>query len=92
MTRTYVFVLIVENLEDNYDDAGKIGRLRNWFSLDEATKKLSEHKPVQQEYIDKLCQDKVTVNNLLIKVECCHLILPMCMFLPSLFFRIGGIA
>ena len=58
-TRTFVYILIVEKMLDDYDDAGKIGRLRRWFSLDEAIKQLSQHKPVQQEYLDKLFNDEV---------------------------------
>ena len=44
---------------DEYDDAGKIGRRRKWFPLDEAINKLSVHKPVQQEYLDRLSHDEV---------------------------------
>ena len=58
-TRTYVYVLIVERLKEDYDDASKIGRLRRWFSIDDAINMLSQHKPVQQKYIDKLCKDEV---------------------------------
>ena len=52
-------MLIVERLEDDYDDASKIGRLRKWFSIDEANSQLLQHRPIQQEYFDKLCKDKV---------------------------------
>lgn len=62
-TRTYVYVLIVEKLVKDYDDACKIGRLRRWFSIDDAFNMLSQHKPVQQEYIDKLCRDEVRGSN-----------------------------
>uniref|UniRef100_H2YFQ0 diphosphoinositol-polyphosphate diphosphatase n=1 Tax=Ciona savignyi TaxID=51511 RepID=H2YFQ0_CIOSA len=57
-TRTYVYVLIVEQLKEDYDDAKGIGRMRKWFSLAEANRMLSQYKPVQKEYIEKLCQDQ----------------------------------
>lgn len=57
-TRTYVYVLMVEHLKDEYDDAKGIGRDRKWFSLSEATMRLREHKPVQTAYLEKLIQDK----------------------------------
>jgi len=59
MTRTYVYTLVVENLSDEYEDRKEIGRLRQWFSLEEAIAKLREHKPVQLKYIEKLCADQV---------------------------------
>jgi len=55
-TRTYVYILVVEKLKDDYDDK-IIGRARKWFSLLEATNKLQEHKPVQSLYLEKLLQD-----------------------------------
>ncbi len=58
-TRTYVYVLTVEHLKDEYDDAKGIGRDRKWFSLSEATMRLREHKPIQTAYLEKLIQDKV---------------------------------
>jgi len=57
-TRTYVYVLMVEHLKDEYDDAKGIGRDRKWFSLLEAIMRLREHKPVQTAYLQKLIQDK----------------------------------
>ncbi|XP_009859218.2 diphosphoinositol polyphosphate phosphohydrolase 1-like [Ciona intestinalis] len=57
-TKTYVYVLIVQQLDEEYDDAKGIGRIRRWFTIPEANKILSQHKPVQMEYIEKLCQDQ----------------------------------
>jgi len=57
-TRTYVYVLTVDHLKDDYDDAKGIGRGRKWFSLLEASMRLREHKPVQTAYLEKLIQDK----------------------------------
>jgi len=59
-TRTYVYILVVEKLKDDYDDK-IIGRARKWFSLLEATNKLQEHKPVQSLYLEKLLQDMVII-------------------------------
>ncbi|CAK8688979.1 diphosphoinositol polyphosphate phosphohydrolase 1-like [Clavelina lepadiformis] len=57
-TRTYVYVLVVEQLQEDYDDAKGIGRIRRWFSLEEANNMLLQHKPVQQLYLDKLLKDQ----------------------------------
>ncbi|XP_039270901.2 diphosphoinositol polyphosphate phosphohydrolase 1-like [Styela clava] len=50
-TRTYVYVVLVESLNDEYDDAKNIGRMRKWFTLDDACAQLQVHKPVQMAYI-----------------------------------------
>jgi len=51
-TRTSVYVLIVtEELETWQED---IGRIRSWFSVDEA-KDLLAAKPYQQQYLAKAC-------------------------------------
>nr|CAB3264494.1 diphosphoinositol polyphosphate phosphohydrolase 1-like [Phallusia mammillata] len=57
-TRTYVYVLIVKKLNDEYEDRKDIGRTRKWFSLVEALDKLSEHKPIQKRYLQKLINDQ----------------------------------
>lgn len=56
-----MYVLIVKKLNDEYEDRKDIGRIRKWFTLEEANHKLSEHKPVQQLYLQKLIRDQVKI-------------------------------
>ncbi|KAK2092136.1 Nudix hydrolase 3 [Saguinus oedipus] len=54
--RTYVYVLIVtEGLED-WEDSVNIGRKREWFKIEDAMKVLQYHKPVQASYFETLRQ------------------------------------
>lgn len=54
-SRTAVYVLIVtEELERWQED---VGRIRSWFSVDEAKIKLTE-KPYQREYLLKACSGR----------------------------------
>lgn len=57
-TRTYVYVVIVEQLNDDYEDLKKIGRMRKWFTFEEACGQLQVHKPVQKMYIGKFIEKK----------------------------------
>ncbi|CAG9805278.1 unnamed protein product [Chironomus riparius] len=52
--RTEVFVLIVTQELEEWDDSKTIGRKRQWFSLEEALEKLALHKPLQKHYINAL--------------------------------------
>uniref|UniRef100_UPI00358E7EB7 diphosphoinositol polyphosphate phosphohydrolase 1 n=1 Tax=Myxine glutinosa TaxID=7769 RepID=UPI00358E7EB7 len=52
--RTYVFVLIVTELLDHWEDSENLGRKREWFSVDDAISVLKRDKPVQASYLQKL--------------------------------------
>jgi len=54
MTRTSVYVMVVKELVDEWDDKKTLSRKRNWFSLDEARHQLNMHKPIQVQYLDLL--------------------------------------
>ncbi|XP_022184113.1 diphosphoinositol polyphosphate phosphohydrolase 1 isoform X2 [Nilaparvata lugens] len=61
--RTEVFVLVVTEELPEWEDSRSIGRQRKWFSLEDALKQLSLHKPVQLTYLESLLtrpQSKVT--------------------------------
>ncbi|RZF39525.1 hypothetical protein LSTR_LSTR001046 [Laodelphax striatellus] len=61
--RTEVFVLVVTEELPEWEDSRSIGRQRKWFSLQDALKQLSLHKPVQLTYLESLLtrpQSKVT--------------------------------
>ncbi|KAI0223147.1 Diphosphoinositol polyphosphate phosphohydrolase 1 [Lamellibrachia satsuma] len=59
MTRTSVYVLIVTDLLDDWEDARTLGRQRKWFALEDAYQQLGLHKPVQQSYIELIKGAKV---------------------------------
>ncbi|OBS80404.1 hypothetical protein A6R68_21394 [Neotoma lepida] len=52
--RTYVFVLTVTELLEDWEDSVSIGRKREWFKIEDAIKVLQCHKPVHAEYLEKL--------------------------------------
>ncbi|XP_075395169.1 diphosphoinositol polyphosphate phosphohydrolase 3-alpha [Tenrec ecaudatus] len=52
--RTYVFVLTVTELLEEWEDSVSIGRKRQWFQIEEAIRVLQCHKPVHAEYLEKL--------------------------------------
>ncbi|CAL8401191.1 unnamed protein product [Arctogadus glacialis] len=55
--RTYVYVLVVTELLDAWEDSVNIGRKREWFAVDEAMRVLRRHKPVQATYFQALRDD-----------------------------------
>lgn len=68
--RTYVYILIVTEILEDWEDSVNIGRKRGWFSVDAAIECLQGHKPVQASYLQKHKQggpagaaDSATVNN-----------------------------
>uniref|UniRef100_S4RKX0 Nudix hydrolase 3 n=1 Tax=Petromyzon marinus TaxID=7757 RepID=S4RKX0_PETMA len=67
--RTYVYILIVTEILEDWEDSVNIGRKRGWFSVDAAIECLQGHKPVQATYLQKHKQggpagvDSATVNN-----------------------------
>ncbi|XP_077073909.1 nudix (nucleoside diphosphate linked moiety X)-type motif 3a isoform X4 [Siphateles boraxobius] len=60
--RTYVYVLIVTEVMEDWEDSVNIGRKREWFKTEDAQRVLQCHKPVQASYFQALQQDCVTSN------------------------------
>ncbi|CAL8357026.1 unnamed protein product [Lota lota] len=52
--RTYVYVLIVTETVEDWEDSVTIGRKRKWFKIDDALQVLQNHKPVHAEYLIRL--------------------------------------
>jgi diphosphoinositol-polyphosphate diphosphatase len=52
--RTYVYVLTVTEILEDWEDSVNIGRKREWFKVEDALKVLQCHKPVHAEYLEKL--------------------------------------
>ena len=62
--RTTVFLFLVTEELESWDDV-KIGRIRRWFSVEEARRNLTMHKPRQRrylDYIDSCCLDEGQAN------------------------------
>ncbi|XP_077566356.1 nudix (nucleoside diphosphate linked moiety X)-type motif 4a [Stigmatopora nigra] len=51
--RTYVYILIVTDILEDWEDSINIGRKRNWFKIDEAIQVLQSYRPVQAEYLHR---------------------------------------
>ncbi|KAF7472797.1 Hypothetical predicted protein [Marmota monax] len=60
--RTYVYVLVVTEVLEDWEDSVNIGRKREWFKIEEAIKVLQYHKPVQASYFETLRQGYSTNN------------------------------
>ncbi|RXN17900.1 diphosphoinositol polyphosphate phosphohydrolase 1 [Labeo rohita] len=60
--RTYVYVLIVTEVLEDWEDSVNIGRKREWFKIEDARRVLQCHKPVQASYFEALQQDCMTSN------------------------------
>ncbi|XP_061076054.1 diphosphoinositol polyphosphate phosphohydrolase 1-like isoform X2 [Conger conger] len=60
--RTYVYVLIVTEVLEDWEDSVNIGRKREWFKIDDAIKVLECHKPVQATYFGGLQEGCLTSN------------------------------
>uniref|UniRef100_A0A182JTT7 diphosphoinositol-polyphosphate diphosphatase n=1 Tax=Anopheles christyi TaxID=43041 RepID=A0A182JTT7_9DIPT len=58
MHRTEVFVMVVTQELDEWEDSKTIGRKRQWFSIEEAMSQLALHKPTQRHYLQQLRQSK----------------------------------
>nr|XP_045011624.1 diphosphoinositol polyphosphate phosphohydrolase 1 isoform X2 [Jaculus jaculus] len=54
--RTYVYVLIVTEVLEDWEDSVNIGRKREWFKIEDAIRVLQYHKPVQASYFQTLRQ------------------------------------
>ncbi|XP_061679011.1 nudix (nucleoside diphosphate linked moiety X)-type motif 4a isoform X2 [Syngnathoides biaculeatus] len=51
--RTYVYILIVTEILEDWEDSVNIGRKRKWFKVDEAIRVLQSHRPVHAEYLHR---------------------------------------
>ncbi|XP_035517150.1 diphosphoinositol polyphosphate phosphohydrolase 1 isoform X2 [Morone saxatilis] len=60
--RTYVYVLIVTEVLEDWEDSVNIGRKREWFKIDDAIQVLQCHKPVQATYFEALQESCLTSN------------------------------
>uniref|UniRef100_A0AAY5K4I2 diphosphoinositol-polyphosphate diphosphatase n=1 Tax=Esox lucius TaxID=8010 RepID=A0AAY5K4I2_ESOLU len=60
--RTYVYVLIVTEVLEDWEDSVNIGRKRDWFKIDDAIQVLQCHKPVQATYFSPLKEGCLTSN------------------------------
>ncbi|XP_029429309.1 diphosphoinositol polyphosphate phosphohydrolase 1 isoform X2 [Rhinatrema bivittatum] len=60
--RTFVYVLIVTEVLEDWEDSVNIGRKREWFRIDDAIKVLQYHKPVQASYFAALRQGYLANN------------------------------
>ncbi|XP_029520640.1 diphosphoinositol polyphosphate phosphohydrolase 1-like isoform X2 [Oncorhynchus nerka] len=60
--RTYVYVLIVTEMLEDWEDSVNIGRKREWFNIEDARRVLQCHKPVQASYFEALQQGSLSSN------------------------------
>lgn len=56
--RTEVFVMVVTQELEEWEDSKTIGRKRQWFSIEEALSQLALHKPTQRHYLQQLRHSK----------------------------------
>ncbi|XP_069876550.1 diphosphoinositol polyphosphate phosphohydrolase NUDT4B-like [Dipodomys merriami] len=52
--RSYVYVLTVTEIREDWEDSVNIGREREWFQVEDAIKVLQLHQPLHAEYLEKL--------------------------------------
>nr|XP_035926230.1 diphosphoinositol polyphosphate phosphohydrolase NUDT4B-like [Halichoerus grypus] len=50
---TYVYVLTVTEILEDWEDSVNIGRKREWFKVEDAIEVVQCHKPVHAEYLGK---------------------------------------
>ncbi|KTG06241.1 hypothetical protein cypCar_00011319 [Cyprinus carpio] len=60
--RTFVYVLIVTEVLEDWEDSVNIGRKREWFKIEDAIEVLQCHKPVQATYFEALQEGCVNSN------------------------------
>lgn len=56
--RTEVFVMVVTQELEEWEDSKTIGRKRQWFSIEDALSQLALHKPTQRHYLQQLRHSK----------------------------------
>ncbi|XP_055546050.1 diphosphoinositol polyphosphate phosphohydrolase 1 [Wyeomyia smithii] len=71
MHRTEVFVMVVTQELEEWEDSKTIGRKRQWFSIEEALTQLALHKPTQRHYLQQLRYSK---NNSSSTENCIHVV------------------
>lgn len=71
MHRTEVFVMVVTQELEEWEDSKTIGRKRQWFSIEEALAQLALHKPTQRHYLQQLRHSK---NNSTSTANCIHIV------------------
>lgn len=71
MHRTEVYVMIVTQELEEWEDSKTIGRKRQWFSIEEALTQLALHKPTQRHYLQQLRHSK---NNSTSTANCIHIV------------------
>uniref|UniRef100_T1DIN2 diphosphoinositol-polyphosphate diphosphatase n=1 Tax=Psorophora albipes TaxID=869069 RepID=T1DIN2_9DIPT len=71
MHRTEVYVMVVTQELDEWEDSKTIGRKRQWFSIEEALTQLALHKPTQRHYLQQLRNSK---NNSSPTANCIHVV------------------
>lgn len=71
MHRTEVFVMVVTQELEEWEDSKTIGRKRQWFSIEEALSQLALHKPTQRHYLQQLRNSK---NNSTSTANCIHIV------------------
>lgn len=71
MHRTEVFVMVVTQELEEWEDSKTIGRKRQWFSIEEALTQLALHKPTQRHYLQQLRHSK---NNSTSTANCIHIV------------------
>lgn len=71
MHRTEVFVMVVTQELDEWEDSKTIDRKRQWFSIEEALTQLALHKPTQRHYLQQLRHSK---NNSSPTANCIHVV------------------
>ncbi|KAK7076880.1 Nudix hydrolase 3 [Halocaridina rubra] len=52
--RTSVYVLVVKEEMEEWDESKVFGRKRKWFTMEEAVEQLAKHKPIQSSYVSLL--------------------------------------
>lgn len=71
MHRTEVYVMVVTQELEEWEDSKTIGRKRQWFSIEEALTQLALHKPTQRHYLQQLRHSK---NNSTSTANCIHIV------------------
>ncbi|XP_055642361.1 diphosphoinositol polyphosphate phosphohydrolase 1 [Toxorhynchites rutilus septentrionalis] len=69
--RTEVFVMVVTQELEEWEDSKTIGRKRQWFSIEEALTQLALHKPTQRHYLQQLRNSK---NDSSLTSNCIHVV------------------
>ncbi|XP_053693693.1 diphosphoinositol polyphosphate phosphohydrolase 1 [Sabethes cyaneus] len=69
--RTEVFVMVVTQELEEWEDSKTIGRKRQWFTIEEALTQLARHKPTQRHYLQQM---RFSKNNASSTENCIHVV------------------